>query len=63
MNRCTYVLAGNASTRQIPSSPLPQNLSSLMKDLFTEQEKERHRLRLQVGLVYSIKFYKLALNF
>ena len=48
MNRCTYVLAGNASTRQIPSSPLPQNISSPMKDLFGEQEKERHRLRLQV---------------
>ncbi|KAK6626839.1 hypothetical protein RUM44_009316 [Polyplax serrata] len=58
MNRCTYVLAGNASTRQIPSAPLPQNISSPMKDLFSEQEKERHRLRLQ----HVIEKEKLVLS-
>lgn len=48
LNRGTYLLASNASTRQIPSSPLPNGLSPGLKDLFTEQERERHRIRLQV---------------
>jgi hypothetical protein len=51
MNRCTYVLAGNASSRMsVPIVSPPQNLQGAMKDLFTEQEKERYRLRMQVTL-------------
>lgn len=49
MNRCTYVLAGNASSRlSVPVVSPPQNLQGAMKDLFSEQEKERYRLRMQV---------------
>lgn len=49
MNRCTYVLAGNATSRMSVSMvPPPQSLQSAMKELFVEQEKERHRLRMQV---------------
>lgn len=46
MNRCTYVLAGKN-----PSEPLktfPSNLTTpAMRDMFTLQEKERHKLKMQ----------------
>lgn len=46
MNRCTYVLAGKN-----PSEPLktfPSNLTPpAMRDMFTLQEKERHKLKMQ----------------
>nr|XP_050853087.1 ankyrin repeat domain-containing protein 12 [Vespula vulgaris]XP_050853088.1 ankyrin repeat domain-containing protein 12 [Vespula vulgaris] len=45
MNRCTYVLAGNANNE--PNVNPPVSLQSLMKDLYIEQEKERYRLRMQ----------------
>lgn len=45
MNRCTYVLAGNANKE--PNINPPVGLSGLMKDLYVEQEKERYRLRMQ----------------
>ncbi|KAJ8897217.1 hypothetical protein PR048_002563 [Dryococelus australis] len=49
MNRCTYVLASNASSRMpIPVISPPQSLPEQMKDLFAEQEKERYRLRMQL---------------
>lgn len=50
MNRCTYVLAGNASSR-LPVSQVapPAALQGPIKDLFVDQEKERFRLRTQVS--------------
>lgn len=48
MNRCTYVLAGTAPTT--PNLNYPQTLPSQMKDLFSDQEKERYRLRTQVTI-------------
>ncbi|XP_015429415.1 PREDICTED: ankyrin repeat domain-containing protein 12 [Dufourea novaeangliae] len=45
MNRCTYVLAGNASKE--PNVNPPVGLQGAMKDLYIEQEKERYRLRMQ----------------
>ncbi|CAG9853995.1 unnamed protein product [Phyllotreta striolata] len=56
MNRCTYVLAGTAPTS--PNINYPQTLPQLMKDLFTEQEKERYRLRTQ----HVIEKEKLVLS-
>ncbi|KAG5870275.1 hypothetical protein JTB14_011436 [Gonioctena quinquepunctata] len=56
MNRCTYVLAGTAPTS--PNITYPQNLLSQMKDLFSEQEKERYRLRTQ----HVIEKEKLVLS-
>lgn len=44
MNRCTYVLAGNAKE---PNINLPVNIHVAMKDLYAEQEKERYHLRMQ----------------
>ncbi|XP_011879207.1 PREDICTED: ankyrin repeat domain-containing protein 12 isoform X2 [Vollenhovia emeryi] len=44
MNRCTYVLAGNAKE---PNVNPPVSLHGAMKDLYVEQEKERYRLRMQ----------------
>ncbi|XP_021932382.1 flocculation protein FLO11-like isoform X2 [Zootermopsis nevadensis] len=59
MNRCTYVLAGNASSRMsVPIVSPPQNLQGAMKDLFIEQEKERYRLRMQ----HVIEKEKLVLS-
>jgi len=59
MNRCTYVLAGNASSRlSVPVMSPPQNLQGAMKDLFSEQEKERYRLRMQ----HVIEKEKLVLS-
>ncbi|XP_011311574.1 dentin sialophosphoprotein isoform X2 [Fopius arisanus] len=45
MNRCTYVLAGNANKE--PNVNPPGSLQGSMKDLYVEQEKERYRLRMQ----------------
>lgn len=45
LNRCTYVLAGTTSTS--PNISYPPGLPAQMKDFFTEQEKERYRLRMQ----------------
>ncbi|CAH1977481.1 unnamed protein product [Acanthoscelides obtectus] len=56
MNRCTYVLAGSRPTT--PNINYPQNLPPPIKDLFTEQEKERYRLRTQ----HVIEKEKLVLS-
>nr|CAH7741625.1 unnamed protein product [Callosobruchus chinensis] len=56
MNRCTYVLAGTAPTS--PNVNHPQTLPAQMKDLFTDQEKERYRLRTQ----HVIEKEKLVLS-
>lgn len=45
MNRCNYVLANNASKE--PTMNIPPNLAPAMKDLFVEQERERHQLKMQ----------------
>lgn len=45
MNRCTYVLAGNANKE--PNVKPPANLAEQMKTLFVKQESERYRLRMQ----------------
>ncbi|CAL4171542.1 unnamed protein product, partial [Meganyctiphanes norvegica] len=59
MNRCTYVLAGNASSRlSVPVISPPGTLSQPLKDLFNDQEKERYRLRLQ----HLIEKEKLVLS-
>ncbi|XP_044269479.1 ankyrin repeat domain-containing protein 12 isoform X1 [Tribolium madens] len=56
MNRCTYVLASTAPTT--PNISYPPTLPPQMKDLFTEQEKERYRLRMQ----HVIEKEKLVLS-
>ncbi|XP_049819612.1 ankyrin repeat domain-containing protein 11 isoform X2 [Aethina tumida] len=56
MNRCTYVLSGTAATT--PNISYPPTLPQQMKDLFTEQEKERYRLRMQ----HVIEKEKLVLS-
>ncbi|CAH1118962.1 unnamed protein product [Phaedon cochleariae] len=56
MNRCTYVLAGTAPTT--PNVAHPPTLPQQMKELFTEQEKERYRLRTQ----HVIEKEKLVLS-
>lgn len=49
MNRCTYVIAGNAASRlSVPVVSPPPSLAPPMRDLFADQEKERYRLRMQV---------------
>ncbi|KAK8405825.1 hypothetical protein O3P69_001947 [Scylla paramamosain] len=59
MNRCSYVLAGNATSRlSVPIMSPPASLSQLLKELFTDQEKERYRLRLQ----HLIEKEKLVLS-
>ncbi|XP_042868936.1 ankyrin repeat domain-containing protein 11-like isoform X3 [Penaeus japonicus] len=59
MNRCSYVLAGNASSRlSVPVISPPASLCQSLKDLFNEQEKERYRLRLQ----HLIEKEKLVLS-
>ncbi|KAF5277119.1 hypothetical protein FQA39_LY06357 [Lamprigera yunnana] len=45
MNRCTYVLASTAPTT--PNITIPVSLPAQMKDLYSEQEKERYGLRMQ----------------
>ncbi|XP_045463000.1 ankyrin repeat domain-containing protein 12 isoform X3 [Harmonia axyridis] len=56
LNRCTYVLANTTSTS--PNVSYPPNLPAQMKDIFTEQEKERYRLRMQ----HVIEKEKLVLS-
>ncbi|XP_044766796.1 ankyrin repeat domain-containing protein 12 [Coccinella septempunctata] len=56
MNRCTYVLANTTSTS--PNVSYPPNLPPQMKDIFTDQEKERYRLRMQ----HVIEKEKLVLS-
>lgn len=60
LNRGSYVLEGNPSSRlSVPMIPLPQSLSgSPMRDLFLEQERERYKLRLQ----HLIEREKLVLS-
>lgn len=41
------MLAGNANAVAVPLINPPPCLSTQMKDFFSEQENERHRLRLQ----------------
>ncbi|XP_065342709.1 ankyrin repeat domain-containing protein 11 isoform X3 [Cloeon dipterum] len=57
MNKCTYVLAGKATTR-VRMQPPPPNLATPMKELFVEQEKARYRLCLQ----HVIEKEKLVLS-
>lgn len=58
MNRCSYILAGNAASRlSVPMIPPPQSLGGAMRDLFVSQEKERYNLRLQ----HQIEKEKLVL--
>lgn len=47
MNRGTYILAGNANALAVSLLNPPPTLTQQMKDFFSEQEKERHKLRLQ----------------
>uniref|UniRef100_V5HC01 Putative ankyrin repeat-containing protein n=2 Tax=Ixodes ricinus TaxID=34613 RepID=V5HC01_IXORI len=60
LNRGSYVLEGNPSSRlSVPVISLPQSLSgSPMKELFGEQEQERYKLRLQ----HLIEREKLVLS-
>uniref|UniRef100_A0A1B6DE99 Ankyrin repeat domain-containing protein 12 n=1 Tax=Clastoptera arizonana TaxID=38151 RepID=A0A1B6DE99_9HEMI len=59
MNRCTYVLAGNAKSRLAVSQVAPPtSLQGPIIDLFIEQEKERYRLRTQ----HVIEKEKLVLS-
>jgi len=57
MNRCTYLLASNASQHENVSPP-PPGLPPPLIPLFTRQEQERHRLRLQ----NRVEREKLALS-
>ncbi|XP_052121292.1 ankyrin repeat domain-containing protein 11 isoform X2 [Frankliniella occidentalis] len=58
MNRCTYVLTSNASTRiAAPNSP-PASLIGGLRDLFVDQEKERQKLKMQ----HIIEKEKLVLS-
>lgn len=45
LNRRTYVLAGKTSMES--NAGLPINLSQQLRDLFMQQEKERHKLKMQ----------------
>jgi len=48
MNRGTYVLHGNTNSRlAVPLLNPPPGLAQQMKDIFIDQEKDRHKLRLQ----------------
>lgn len=59
MNRCTYVIAGNAASRlSVPVVSPPPSLLPPMRDLFADQEKERYRLRMQ----HLIEKEKLVLS-
>ncbi|XP_064097776.1 ankyrin repeat domain-containing protein 11-like isoform X7 [Macrobrachium nipponense] len=59
MNRCSYVLAGNATSRlSVPVISPPASLTQALKDLFNDQEKDRYRLRLQ----HLIEKEKLVLS-
>nr|XP_022911755.1 ankyrin repeat domain-containing protein 11 [Onthophagus taurus]XP_022911764.1 ankyrin repeat domain-containing protein 11 [Onthophagus taurus] len=56
MNRCTYVLNGNSPTT--PNINYPATLQAQMKDLYTTQEKERYKLKMQ----HVIEKEKLVLS-
>lgn len=56
LNRRSYVLAGK--TQIEPVMTLPANLSTHLKDLFTQQEKDRHKLKLQ----HAVEKEKLVLS-
>ncbi|XP_067140114.1 LOW QUALITY PROTEIN: ankyrin repeat domain-containing protein 12 [Centruroides vittatus] len=59
LNRCSYVLEGNAASRlNVPMIPPPQSLNGSIKELFIQQEKERYKLRLQ----HLIEREKLVLS-
>ena len=59
LNRCSYVLAGNSNSQlAVPVIPPPASLCQTLKDLFTEQDKERYKLRLQ----HQIEKEKLVLS-
>lgn len=59
LNRCSYVLEGNAASRlSVPTISPPQSLVGSMKELFVQQENERYRLRLQ----HLIEREKLVLS-
>ncbi|GFR14771.1 ankyrin repeat domain-containing protein 12 [Trichonephila clavata] len=59
LNRCSYVLEGNAASRlSVPMISAPQSLEGSIKELFISQEKERYRLRLQ----HLIEREKLVLS-
>ena len=61
MNRCTYVIAGNAASRlSVPVVSPPPSLPPPMRDLFAEQEKERYRLRMQVQLHSNTLLYAFS---
>lgn len=45
MNRGTYVLAGKTPIE--PVLNFPSNIATQMKEIFTVQEKERHKLKMQ----------------
>lgn len=45
LNRRTYVLAGKTPLES--NTGYPMNLSSQLRDLFAQQEKERHKLKMQ----------------
>lgn len=48
LNRRSYVLYGNRHSRlSMPSAAAPSSLDPTMKQLYTEQEMERYKLRLQ----------------
>ena len=56
MNRGTYILAGNqASHNSVVKLTPPQTLTQPLKELFTEQEANRHKLRLQHQVI-TIQF-------
>jgi len=52
MNRCTYALASTAN-RKI--GPPPSTLTGPLRDLYIEQEKERHKLKMQVKLYHPAR--------
>lgn len=56
LNRRSYVLAGKTPSEPIFS--VPTNVAAQMKDLFAQQEKERHKLRLQ----HAVEKEKLVLS-
>ena len=58
MNRCTYVLASNASIRISSPNPPPASLVGGLRDLFIDQEKERQKLKMQ----HVIEKEKLVLS-
>uniref|UniRef100_A0A2P2HX24 Ankyrin repeat domain-containing protein 11-like n=2 Tax=Hirondellea gigas TaxID=1518452 RepID=A0A2P2HX24_9CRUS len=59
MNRGTYILAGNPSSQHsVPIAAAPATLTVALKEIFTEQEKDRYKLRLH----HQIEREKLVLS-